>query len=469
MTRITFLLIGGLSLASIPFRIVGAQLSLGDALREADHSSFRNRVAAGHTAAQSAQRLAPLSGILPGIRFEAGYLRTSDPVGAFGSTLRQRNITQANFDPQRLNYPGAVANYQGAIVVEQPLFNADAWTGRRATTLAAEAGRASEEWTLLSTRVDVVRAYYGAVLAVEKAKTLEVAARAGHAHVTQAEAMVRQGLVTKSDALLAAVRAGEIDAELADAEGGAQTARSQLAVILGRTNSATLDLSARRALPSAENIRAVVAADTVVQPARLRADVDAASRAFDAARADEARARSVFLPRLNAFARYDWNSPVRPYTGDRNWTTGIMASWTLFAGGRDIADVQATSGRTATAEAQAEAAQATARLEAEQTRVALSVALTRLAIAERAVAQSAEAHRIIAKKYEGGLATVVELLDAQATETQSALAFLQTRWGAIVAEAERLRALGRDPAGLESLDQTSVITASSRDPLDHPR
>lgn len=460
MNRVILLLFSGVSLAAVPFRITSGQLTLGDAFREADHSAYRNRVAAGSAAAQSAQTIAPLAGILPSLRFEAGYLKTTDPIGAFGSTLRQRSITQSNFDPQRLNYPGAVANYQGGIVVEQPLFNADAWTGRRAAAFAADASRASEEWTRLSTRVDVVRAYYGAVLAAEKAKTMEAAARAAHAHVAQSEAMVRQGLVTKSDALLAAVRAGEIDAELADAQGGVQTARSQLAVLLGRTSSATIDVTSERTLPSAERIRNVATADTGVQSAHPRADVQGVSRALDAARADEARARSVFAPRLNAFARYDWNSAGRLYAGDRNWTAGVMATWTPFAGGRDIADVQATSARASAAQAEAEAAQANARLEEEQTRTALSVALTRLAIAERAVAQSAEAHRIIARKYEGGLATVVELLDAQATETQSALAFLQSRWGAIVAEAERIRALGRDPATLEGLDAGSTITAS---------
>ena len=35
------------------------------------------------------------------------------------------------------------------------------------------------------------------------------------------EAMVKQGLVTKSDALLASVRAGEVDAQLAEAAGAA--------------------------------------------------------------------------------------------------------------------------------------------------------------------------------------------------------------------------------------------------------
>jgi outer membrane protein TolC len=122
----------------------------------------------------------------------------------------------------------------------------------------------------------------------------------------------------------------------------------------------------------------------------------------------------------------------------------------------ELADLQATAGRAQTARAQADAARANARLEVEQTRTALIVALTRLTIAERAASQSAEAHRIVGRKYEGGIATVVELLDAQAVETQSALALSQARWGAIVTGAERLQALGRDPAGLQSLEDASL-------------
>jgi outer membrane protein TolC len=437
-----------------------AQLTLREAFRQADHLAYGNRVAAGSAAAQRAQALAPLKGILPSIRIEAGYLRTTDPIGVFGATLRQRTITQADFDPQRLNYPVAVGNYLGGVVIEQPLLNADAWMGRRAAMSAASASRASEEWTRLSTRVDVVRAYYGAVLAAERAATLRSAARAAQAHLTQAHALVRQGMATRSDALLADVRAGDIEAQLAEAEGGAQTARRQLAVLLGRDGAELpSDVAAPRTLPSGERIRATVAADTAALSTSPRADVRSAALGRDAARGDALRARATYLPRLNSFARYDWNAPDRLYGGDRNWTVGIMASWSPFAGASELADAQATAGRAAAAQAQAEAAQANARLEAELTRTALGVALTRLAIAERAVAQSAEAHRIVGRKYEGGLATVVELLDAQAAETQSALALSQARWGAIVAGAERLRALGRDPAALAALDDSTAVAA----------
>jgi outer membrane protein TolC len=186
-----------------------AQLTLAAAMHQADRSAFANRLAGSAVAEKRAQALAPLKGILPSIHVEAGYARTTDPIGAFGSTLRQRTITQADFDPSRLNYPRAISNYQGGIVVEQPLLNADAWLGRRAAVHASSATLASETWTRLSIRVDVVRAYYGTMLATERVDMLRSAARAAHAHQGQAEKMVQQGMVTKSACVI--VRCRSVD------------------------------------------------------------------------------------------------------------------------------------------------------------------------------------------------------------------------------------------------------------------
>ena len=444
-------------------RTASAQLSLADALRQADRGAYGNRIATAEAASVTARSIAPLKGIVPTLRFEAGYVRTTDPIGVFGSTLRQRSVSPANFDPQRLNYPNALGNHQGAVVIEQPIFNADAWIGRRSAVYAAGASRASEEWTKMSIRVDVVRAYYGSVLADERAATLRSAARAAHAHVSQADALVRQGIATKSDALLASVRAGEIDAQLAEAEGAVSTARRGLAVLLGQSGtSLSAPVTPGAALPSADRIRAVVSDDTAdILPSR-RADVQAAVSGFDAARANARRARSLFLPRINSFARYDWNSAKRVVAGGRSWTIGILATWSPFTNPADIAEMRDAGARGDAARAQAEAADANARLELDQTRTALQVALARLSIAERAVAQSAEAHRIVGRKYEGGLASVVELLDAQAAETQSAVNFSYARWSVIVAAAERRRALGGDPGYLQALDEPSLRSTAER-------
>lgn len=435
-----------------------AQMSLRDALRTADEAAFPNRIAAGHTAAKRGEALAPLRGMLPAVRLDAGYVRTTDPLSAFGLALQQREITAADFDPGRLNFPSAIGNYSAGVVLEQPLFNADAWLGRRAAGEAVNATEAQQSWTVISTHTDVIRAYYGAVLAAERVTTLEAAARAAHAHAAQAQSMVRNGLVTKSDALLAEVRAGEIDTQLAEARGEAESAIGRLEVALGRDPDGSIALPS--SLPASERIRAVITPDTAVRAAVSRADVEAARHGVDAARADALRARSTYLPSINGFARYDWNSSLHPYAGDRSWTVGVMASWKLFTGGSTLADVRATAGRESAARAEADAASAKAQLEVEESRTKLQVALARLAIAERAAAQSAEAHRIVSRQYEGGLATIADLLDAQAADVRSSLGLSQARYAAIVAGAERRQALGLDPASIATLDDSMSDSTS---------
>jgi outer membrane protein TolC len=123
-----------------------------------------------------------------------------------------------------------------------------------------------------------------------------------------------------------------------------------------------------------------------------------------------------------------------------------VASWTPFAGAAQLSDLRATQGREQVARAQADAARAQAELEAAAKENAWRVALERLRIADDAVEQSAEAHRIVTRKYEGGLADVVELLGASATETEARLRQSHARWNAIVSAAEQLQSAGRNPA-----------------------
>jgi outer membrane protein TolC len=432
-----------------------AQLTLRDALREGDRAAYANRAAAGMVAERRAGRLAPLEGIVPSVRLEAGWVRTTDPVGAFGTTLRHRAVTPAAFDPRRLNHPGATASYQGGVVAEVPLFNADAWAGRAAAAHAADAAAAAAAWVRLSTRTNVIRTYYATVLAAERVATLEGAARAAHAHVAQAQAMVRAGLVTRSDALLAAVRAGEVDAQLAEARGGATDARAALATLLGRAPGN--DVSVPAALPTSARIREIAERGAALDALRPRSDVTAASLGHAAACAAALRARAALLPRVNAVARYDWHSVARPYAGEGSWTVGVTATWSLLGGASELSDVRAASGRAAAALADAEGAAANARLQLDQTRTALGVALTRLTIAEQAVAQGAEAHRLVGRRYAAGLATVTELLDAQAAATRSALALTQARHAVITAAAEHRQAIGADPGTLAALDDEPPV------------
>lgn len=454
-----------LALLFVPMVALPAQLTLRQAMTLADSGAYANRIAGADARAQHAQAIAPLQGILPNLRVEAGALATTDPINAFGTKLRQRNITAPDFNPATLNFPATARTRMAGLVWEQPLFNADAWSGRRAASAAAEAVDAMQEWTRDGTRVDVIRAYYGGTLAIEVRHALDAARRAADAHVARARALADTGLVTRSDALLAAVKAGEIHAKLLEAEAEVQHAQRGLAVVLGLSR---LPDALPTALPSAADIRAIAARDSAASAnattpsfaaapiASSRADVRAAEAARRAATSDAWRAKSLYLPRVNGFARYDWNDKTRLFANERAWTVGVMATWTPFAGASEIGEVRGASARATAATARAEAATAQANLDLARSRDRVNVALAQLEIAEQAVSQAMEAHRIVARKYDGGLATISDLLEAAALETQSRLGEAAARYQLILAAAERHVALGADLSAMVALDHAST-------------
>jgi outer membrane protein TolC len=435
-------------------------LRLTEALREADSRAFANRQARAGSDADRFRATQPFKGLLPTARVEGGFIRTTDPIGAFGTTLRQRAVTPAAFDPTRLNDPAAVNNVQGGVVLEVPLLNGDALTGWQAARRAADAGEAMADWTVTSTRAQVIRAWYGTALAQEKAAMLDEARRAADAAVRQVESMVRQGLVTKADALQAQVRAADVAAQLLGARQDATIAGRQLAMLLGRTDGAPI--LSPSALPDsllrrfAEEDTMSLSAGDLTRQLITRSDVRAATFGHAAAIADARRATTTLMPRLNGFARYDWNSPATLYAGRPNWTVGVMGSWTLFGGGTELGDVGGARARARAALAGEEAARTSARVEAESAAGTVRVALERLELAALSSTQSQEAWRLVQKRYGGGLATIAELLGAESSATGARLAHAAARFALIDALATYRRAIGADPGALAALDDSGV-------------
>jgi len=427
--------------------------TLAAALREADARGFGNRRMAASSDAAAARARGALAGVLPQLRVEGGAIRTTDPIGAFGALLRQRRVTPAAFDPAALNFPEPITTVQSGVVLEMPLVNADAWAGRRAAQAAADGAAHDESWSASGTRLDVIRAYFGAVVAAAQVAVLEQASRAAMVAVQQVEAMVSQGMVTKADALQAGVRAAQVDAQLLSAANDALSAREQLALLLGRTGEALPVLP--DALPPGVAVRALAASDTSHGTAAWsigdRADLRAVGDAVRAADADADRALGTMLPRVNSFARYDWFSPGTVFGGRKNWTVGVMASWSAFGGGRELADREVAAAGQRAARAGAAAFQAQGTQEIASARRGVVLALRQLDLATRAATQAREAHRLVEKRYSGGLATIAERLGAESASTAAALGEAAALHQVITSVALHRRVTGRDADALVAL------------------
>lgn len=428
----------------------GQALTLGEALRRADSAAFPNRLARAASAAASARAAGADQGVLPGLRAEVGAVRTADPLGAFGFLLRQRGVTPEAFDPAGLNRPSPRTDVGAAMVAEVPLVNLDAWAGRRAARAASTAESAREVWAASGVQLDVLRSYYGAVLAREQVRVLAAAAQAGAAHVRRAESALSNGLVTRSDVLLAQVRLGEIETQRLRAEADAALARRQLALILGTPDDTTGVLPER--IPGAT-------APPSIAPG-VRADLTAIAAMVAAATHEADRRTLALLPRVNGFGRYEWHDASSPLAGKSMWTVGVMATWAPFSGGAELAARREARANADAAAAGMAAAQGAASLELAAAESAVRVAEQAVAIAARGATQAAEAHRIVERKYDGGLATVAELLDAQATDVGARLAEAKARHDLIVAIGTQLRLRGGD---LSTLARTLDASATNRE------
>ena len=268
----------------------------------------------------------------------------------------------------------------------------------------------------------------------------------------QVDRLLKEGLVTRSDLLQAQVHTQGIRAQLLGAVADAKSARELLAVLLGRSSfsDAPRQEELPDMLPSDSAVRGLAASFEIQAESAEREDTRAARLETSAASLDLRRAGAAMLPRLNAVARYDWNSPSGLYTGRPALTLGVMASWSLFGGGSELADMAAARARLNAANTQEIARAANAGVELNTAQRELEVAMAQLDLAALSVSQSTEADRLVERRYTGGLATIAEVLGANASRTASELGYAAARYAVIEAAARHRLAAGADPGAIAS-------------------
>jgi outer membrane protein TolC len=144
----------------------------------------------------------PRSGFLPRVSFSESWQRSNNPVFVFGSLLTQHEFTAANFEPDPLNRPEALNNYQSRLSIEQLLFDA------RRTSRSVEAARFSRQVAGEEARrnhadiiLAVLRRYFAVTLAAKNLEVVEQSLRSATADLTRAQAVFEAGRSTRADVL----------------------------------------------------------------------------------------------------------------------------------------------------------------------------------------------------------------------------------------------------------------------------
>lgn len=438
-------------LSSSAVRLAEASLSLEQAAEIALRENPAIHVAQAGLDLAAAQAREASAGRLPQIQGRQTLVHGNNPVFVFGSRLEQGRFGEADFALEALNDPDALTNLRSELGVQWTVFD-QLQTGPRIAQ--AKAGREmagyQKELAEQRIRLEVIRSYYGVLVAEGQKKAADEAVRTAEADVGLTGNFVKSGLRVRSDLLAAEVQLAELRQQQIQAEGEIASSRAALNTALGVDVGTEQELSGELGEEALE----IPSEEELLRLALLhRPELASASAAQEAAHEGLKAARGRYLPRLDVHASYGRSGP--DFTaGSADGTAGASLTLPLFEPGRRPGIDQARA-RESMARAQTEVLRGQIRLEVVRAYRQLVSARDRLTVSARAVEQAAEALRIVQERYGTGLVTITEVLRAQSALLGARMGNLEARYAMHVGLAGVQLATGRltDVSAFTSLER----------------
>jgi len=302
------------------------------------------------------------------------------------------------------------------------------WETYRSTAAQAAAAKAKAEVAARGLVVTVVQDYFAAAAAEKKLESAARTAEAGEKFLQLTQALEKGGEVAHSDVIKADLQAQERRRQLQEAKLGVLNARLDLAVLLFPDFNDHFeigdDLHGNVALPPQPEFEA--------QAAQGNPDVRAALATVQAAGHDVNAARAGYLPSISLdyfygidAAQYAVNGPLINGSKTSNLGSSAIASLSLPVWNWGATQSRVRSAELQRTQAKRELSFAQRKLLAEMRSLysEAETALNELAGLQRSAELSEESLRLTTMRYQGGEATVLEVVDAQTTFAQASAAY----------------------------------------------
>jgi outer membrane protein TolC len=415
----------------------GEHLSLDQAVETALKNHPNLKAADSQVEGARANVLKSKSGFLPKVTLSETWSKTDNPLMVLGTKLNQESVTPADFNPTVMNDPDALSNYNTRLSVMQPVFNGGKeYLGIKQARLASEAASQDRARARQETVFNVVKAYYGLLLAKEYDKVAIQSLETSAANVKLAEARFKAGAVLQSDLLRAKVQYAEVK-EMAT--------RSANGVKLAARTSA-LPWACRRTYAvegalSAQDMKEGL--DEMISGAfSLRPDLSSLGLNRKNAEANISQARTDYIPSLNLMGQVDLNSDRIAGNDAKSWAVMAVLQWNLFDGLVTTARVREATANAGRMRAMEEQMKSGVQLQVRQAYYNLQASLERIAATSSSVQEAEEGFRIVQKRYEAGMTTLVDVLGAENALIRSRTGALQALYDNNVAAAELKLAAG---------------------------
>lgn len=256
-------------------------------------------------------------------------------------------------------------------------------------------------------------------------------------HLTSVQAKYDVGVVAKSDVLRAEVELANAQQNLIKAQNNYDLA------VAGLLNTMTIDPGTEITLTDTLSYQKYdKTLDDSLAAAQVRPDVVQADENVKIAETAIKMAKSGKRPSVSVSASNGWSGSVLPESGDDDWNVGLSASWSLFDAGSTNAKVKQADASLDKVKEQAVQVKNSAALEVRQNYLSMQEAEKRIDTNKVAVGKAEEDLVIAREKYNAGVGTNLDVIDAQLALTQAKTNEIQALYDYNVNVAKIDKAIG---------------------------
>jgi len=356
------------------------------------------------------------SGLYPRVDFNESFVRTTNPAQAFSMKLNQERITSQDFDPARLNNPSAIQNFGTTLSLSMPIYEAgQIRRGVEQAKLGRESASFSAERIRQEVIANIVAAYVGVLLSEDRLRVIHQSIETANANEKMVRSRYQNGFVVKSDLLRAQVRLAELEQERLNIQSQVDVARAVLNAAMGLETDRLFEL----VRPEEKDSIPPGSLDRWRQESmKNRPDIQELRLQEMIAEEELKKARMAHLPSLYLTGSYEVDSEDFSQTGN-NYTMGVLLRFNIFGGFGTESKIQEAVANLQQTKARVKQFELVVEVEARQAFSQAQSAFERIRVAETALNQAQEGLRIVRNRYENGLFTIVNLLDAEVSLQQA--------------------------------------------------
>lgn len=311
---------------------------------------------------------------------------------------------------------------------------------RRAANASLEAAEASLTNASFQLKLQTTNLFYDALAAEQLLGVRQASLRRAEEQLNVAINRLQAGAATRSDSLRSLVTVGQARLQLITAETQLASAEANLGRIIGREGRV-------RAVPDPALYDVQVSFDTagLRQEALSNAPTVQTSVAnAEAARASLAASRSAYWPSLNLSGSNSFNASGRnEYEVFQSRSVSLGLSWPIFNRFNREANIRTSLSSLDVAEANMSESRRQVLASLTVRLAELFAAATRIEISQTSVEAATEDLRVQQERYRLGLATIVDLLQAQEALNQAEVDAVNARFDYLRARAQIETLIGR--------------------------